>query len=293
MKVVNLYRGAYSIGNSYIISNDKNEAIAIDMGVNAEYCLDYLKKNNLTLLKILLTHGHYDHIAGVSETAEKTGAEVYIHSADSGMLDGSSDNLEFIMKSCARKVDFMLFQAKETACRQHIEYNPVYDRKQDLKFRVSEFRPSEKFSVLSDGDIIDFSGVPVKVIHTPGHTAGSCSFRINDAFFTGDMYFSHRISLKVEYEPMFFMSGIKIDSLQWKKGEKDKTLYEGFDAQAYSESVRSMKKIFSDMEMSGHSPKIFQGHTRDDVLFDAINRGKGINSVINTNIMIQDLFERK
>ena len=57
--------------NCYVISNDSGEAAAVDIGGNPDEMLKFLDKNNFSLKKILLTHGHYDHFRGVAAVAEK------------------------------------------------------------------------------------------------------------------------------------------------------------------------------------------------------------------------------
>ena len=68
--------------NCYIIATEQHNAVAIDAGGSVPKILQFLQENGLTLQKILLTHGHYDHIGGVAELQAATGAEVYIHEAD-------------------------------------------------------------------------------------------------------------------------------------------------------------------------------------------------------------------
>ena len=80
--------------NCYIIATEQHNAVAIDAGGSVPKILQFLQDNGLTLQKILLTHGHYDHIGGVAELQAATGAEVYIHEADAPMLSDSNLNLE-------------------------------------------------------------------------------------------------------------------------------------------------------------------------------------------------------
>lgn len=55
----------------WLVLNFVNQkAIIIDPG-EAAPVIDYIKKNNITLLAILLTHKHWDHCNGVSEILEK------------------------------------------------------------------------------------------------------------------------------------------------------------------------------------------------------------------------------
>ena len=81
--------------NCYIIATEQHNAVAIDAGGSVPKILQFLQENGLTLQKILLTHGHYDHIGGVAELQAATGAEVYIHEADAPMLSDSNLNLDY------------------------------------------------------------------------------------------------------------------------------------------------------------------------------------------------------
>lgn len=151
MKIIPKQYGFTFQANSYLIVNDSNEAVAIDLGGDYHECVSYLEENNITLTKILLTHGHFDHIQGVAGTVEATGAEVYIHKDDAKMLSGDETCLAYMFGTSVS--------------------------------------PVSKYNVFSDGDTIDFSGVPIKVIHTPGHSKGSCTFQMEDVLFTGDTLF--------------------------------------------------------------------------------------------------------
>jgi len=43
---------------------------------------------------------------------------------------------------------------------------------------------------LEDGEKIRFDGKEISVIHTPGHTPGSCCFRLGEYLFSGDTLFA-------------------------------------------------------------------------------------------------------
>lgn len=49
---------------------------------------DFISSNGLIPVKILLTHGHFDHVFGVKDCAETYGAAVYMHPADREMTEG-------------------------------------------------------------------------------------------------------------------------------------------------------------------------------------------------------------
>ncbi len=74
--------------NCYIVWDENTgNAAVIDPGDDGAYLADCLKKNNLTLQYILLTHGHYDHTGGVAELRQTCGTEpvIYMSEKDLGL----------------------------------------------------------------------------------------------------------------------------------------------------------------------------------------------------------------
>lgn len=138
--------------NCYIAETAPNRCIAIDIGGQPRLFLEFLKMKKLELSKILLTHGHFDHIGGVAEVAESTGAEVYIHSDDAVMLGSESASLASFM-----------------SCMQ--------------------FHPVNKYTEIKDGDEIKDGNYTFRVLHTPGHSMGSVCYISDDAMFSGDTLF--------------------------------------------------------------------------------------------------------
>jgi len=65
---------------------------------------------------------------------------------------------------------------------------PVYAPKEDAKYYDS---PPDR--LLKDGDKLDYDGLSIRVIHTPGHTEGSLCFQIGDFIFSGDTLFKNDI----------------------------------------------------------------------------------------------------
>jgi len=143
--------------NCYIITKN-NKSIIIDPGHNDERLMSYIKKENLNIEKILLTHGHFDHIAGTDMIRNATGAKVYIHELDNEMLTNPNKNGSALMMGIGIKI------------KEADEF--VYDKEK-----------------------IDFEGSEIEVIFTPGHSKGGVCYKIDDAgvIFCGDTLFFRSI----------------------------------------------------------------------------------------------------
>ncbi len=146
--------------NSYAVVSDKNNAVIIDAPSGAAAGLKLLNNNDITVQKILLTHGHCDHIECLAYIAEKTGAEVCIHEADEPKLSDSKLN----------QFDFFA-DAFDTENLPHVK---------------NAFR-------LHDGDIISLDEIEIKVMHTPGHTSGGVCYFAGNMIFSGDTLFAGSI----------------------------------------------------------------------------------------------------
>ena len=136
--------------NSYLVWKDNfKDCVIIDCGGEFYKIDKALKSLNLKPEAIILTHGHGDHIAGVDES----GLDCYIHKADLDYLSHPELNLSLLLGSPLK-----------------VEREPhVFDNNSELYFSKSD--------------------LTFKVIHTPGHTPGGCSFLIEDLLFSGDTLF--------------------------------------------------------------------------------------------------------
>ncbi|MEG0570972.1 MAG: MBL fold metallo-hydrolase [Oscillospiraceae bacterium] len=143
--------------NCYLLLSNKENAIIIDPGDDYDKIETYLSRENCTLKYILLTHGHFDHIGAVKELLdENISCKLLIHNDDADILQ----NQALVEQNLS-------------------EYN-----KMELLSKVSNF--------IEDNDIISLDDISLKVLHTPGHTKGSCVFydEQNNVMFTGDTLFS-------------------------------------------------------------------------------------------------------
>lgn len=117
---------------------------------------------------VLITHHHMDH-AGNAERLRTAGARVLAHPADAPYLRGEK-------KRSNRGVVRYLWRS------WYRRYLLSYVTKGIL--RTPAIASIEE---LADGERLDVPGAP-RVIHSPGHTAGSCALLLEDrgVLFSGD-----------------------------------------------------------------------------------------------------------
>lgn len=147
--------GIYA-ANCYIVySENTKDGIVVDPGGDADHILETIEKNKLNINHIILTHGHGDHIGGVTELKNALNVSVMIHEEDAEMLRNGEINLS------------------TTMAMGSVEIEPD--------------------KLLKDGDIIKFGDLEAEVIHTPGHTKGGICLKIEDILITGDTLFAGSI----------------------------------------------------------------------------------------------------
>lgn len=135
---------------SYLVG-EKDEALLIDAGVKCSRVLEAAKELNTNIKKIILTHGHIDHIVEVDSLAEKTKAKVYIHIDDESAMNDARENVS--------------------------------------AFSGGPVVVKSSFEVLRDGNTVNVGGLEFKIIHTPGHSPGSICILIDTLLFSGDTLF--------------------------------------------------------------------------------------------------------
>jgi hydroxyacylglutathione hydrolase len=80
--------------NGYIIFNcEGGDGYIIDPGYNPDKFLKLIKELDITLLGIILTHHHYDHVGGVDKIRKTTGCKVYMQRQDADVYKGEVDIL--------------------------------------------------------------------------------------------------------------------------------------------------------------------------------------------------------
>jgi hydroxyacylglutathione hydrolase len=146
----------YEVGNfavfSYLIGDEgSQEGLFIDPAGDARTLLAEAKSHGLNKIKYIVnTHSHVDHILGNAEMAKKTGARIVIHEEDAPALVRTPSDLLGMFRATA---------------------SPPADR------------------LVKEGDVIQVGNVKLKVIHTPGHSAGGICLYLDGMVFTGDTLF--------------------------------------------------------------------------------------------------------
>lgn len=78
--------------NCTVVQNGKN-CVVVDVPFGADEVINYVAQNNLHVVAVLLTHGHFDHCGGVSDLLQSCNdAPVYVHKKDEELCKTASQN---------------------------------------------------------------------------------------------------------------------------------------------------------------------------------------------------------
>jgi hydroxyacylglutathione hydrolase len=147
---------AYALGsiqtNCYVVRAGRgaSEAVVIDPGGNATDLRLELARSGAACAAILITHGHFDHVGGVADLAEGTGAPVH-------MPEGERDLLE-----------------------RYGEFAPV----------GAAGRSYTPDHLLTGGETIEVAGLSFACIAVPGHSPAHVAFYADSCLFSGDLIFA-------------------------------------------------------------------------------------------------------
>ena len=141
--------------NTYLIVSGAS-ALAVDPAVSVSAIVSAAGELGASIDGILLTHGHYDHMLSLDTLRQALRVPAMIHTEDACMLTDGKKNA------------FYAFYGQERV------------------FGAAE-------QTFSDGDELFVGEESFRVLHTPGHTGGSCCFVCGNAIITGDTLFADSI----------------------------------------------------------------------------------------------------
>ncbi|QGZ34339.1 MBL fold metallo-hydrolase [Stappia indica] len=146
---------AFQQNCSVIFDRETKAGAVIDPGGDVDRILGALEEHGVKVEKIVLTHGHIDHVGGAAELAERLSVPVLgPHEADRPLLERVEQ------------------QARE--------------------FGVGDVRSVEPDTWLSEGDDLTMAGRSFQILHCPGHAPGHLVFFDPELRFaiSGDVLFA-------------------------------------------------------------------------------------------------------
>ncbi|MGN0334441.1 MAG: MBL fold metallo-hydrolase [Lachnospiraceae bacterium] len=153
IRVDRLVVGMVSTNCYFLINEETKETVVVDPGACAGRIMSFVERNELKPVAVLLTHGHFDHIAAVEELREAFAIPVYACGQEKEMLGDPALNLS-------------------------------------IRFTRRPIRMSADI-YCKEGDLLELAGMEIRVIETPGHSPGGCCYEIasEDILFSGDTLF--------------------------------------------------------------------------------------------------------
>ena len=142
--------------NCFILACQKTrQGIVIDPGDDAPAILDLIREDDIRIVEVVATHGHFDHIGRVVSIVEETGAPFAVH----------KDGLPAVER------------LSRIAALWGLEADPPP--------RVDRF--------LVEGDTVRFGEETLRVRHVPGHAPGNIALVWPGHAIVGDSLFADSI----------------------------------------------------------------------------------------------------
>lgn len=149
MRILNLSPGGFAANCYFVACGDT--AVLIDATASPAAVERAQLESGAHLAAILCTHGHFDHLLTEKQLRDRFGVPLYLHENDALCPRDALKNASAVFGSPAT------------------------------------FAPADR--LLAGGETLCFGDLSLRVLHTPGHTAGSVVYLTENAAFTGDTLF--------------------------------------------------------------------------------------------------------
>ena len=139
--------------NCYVVRADTTaqQAVVVDPSGDATELRLALARLGASCMGILVTHGHFDHILGVADLAEGTGAPVHMPEGERTLLETPQGR-----------------------------YTPP-------GITLRAYAPDV---LLEGGETIEVAGIPFEVLSVPGHSPAHVAYHADGCLFSGDVLFA-------------------------------------------------------------------------------------------------------
>ena len=138
--------------NCYVVRSDASadEAVVVDPSGDATELRLTLARLGTSCTAILVTHGHWDHLFGVADLAEGTGAPVHMAEGERMLLE---DPAGFTPPGVT-------------------------------------LRPYTPEVLLAGGETVELAGIAFEVLAVPGHSPAHLAYHADGCLFSGDVLFA-------------------------------------------------------------------------------------------------------
>ena len=141
--------------NCYVVRAERGapEAVVVDPGGDAPQLRLELARMGASCTAILVTHGHWDHLGGVADLAEGTGAPVHMAEDERTLLE---DVNHFVPPGV-------------------------------------HLRPYTPDVLLQGDETLELAGISFETLRVPGHSPAHLAYHAEGCVFSGDVLFANGV----------------------------------------------------------------------------------------------------
>ena len=149
---IKVFTGGPFAQNGYVLScSDTGEGILVDPGGAVDEMLRHVTESRISIVGIILTHAHIDHVDGVGVAKDATNAPIYLHREDESLYRQAPLQAEW------------------------------------FGLRLDPLPPLDGY--LEEGTPVTFGRIVMQVAHTPGHSPGHVILTSPGICVVGDCVF--------------------------------------------------------------------------------------------------------